>query len=207
MIARLDGERVDLVAGRKLHRKDSLGKRLPSWIFNAVTSFVTGLKLKDHNCGLKVGRRLVFEQLPLYGEMHRFLAAISHGKGFVVIEQPVQHRARQHGASKFGVERFARGALDLLTVVMLTRYDHRPGHLFGGIGLALGTLGMALLVYLSSLWLFFDQAIGNRPLLLLGALLVLLSAQLISLGVLAELLMSRETSPDSILRRVKEATP
>jgi glycosyltransferase involved in cell wall biosynthesis len=203
MITRLR-EPADLVAGYKAQRRDPLGKRLPSKVFNFVTGAVTGLRLKDHNCGLKVARREVFESTPLYGEMHRYFAAISHAQGFRVVEQAVHHRPRQHGSSKFGLERYARGGLDLLTVMSLTRYTHRPAHLFGGVGLTIGFIGVAILAYLSALWLFFDQAIGGRPLLLMGVLLVLLAMQLISLGLVAEMMISREVVREDPLRHVAE---
>jgi glycosyltransferase involved in cell wall biosynthesis len=201
MVALLDGP-ADLVAGYKQDRKDPLSKRLPSKVFNRVTGLVTGLDLRDHNCGLKVARREVFESVPLYGEMHRFFAAISHAQGFRVVEQTVNHRPRVHGASKFGLERYARGGLDLLTVVTLTRYNRRPAHLFGGIGLIFGVVGAAILVYLAGAWLFADMSIGNRPLLLFGVLLVLLAFQLASLGLLAELLVSQQASQEDPQRHV-----
>jgi glycosyltransferase involved in cell wall biosynthesis len=203
MIARLADD-VDLVAGHKANRRDPLGKRLPSKVFNRVTGMVTGLKLNDHNCGLKVARREVFARTPLYGEMHRYFAAISHAQGFRVAEQPVNHRPRQFGSSKFGLERYARGGLDLLTILSLTRYTHRPAHLFGGIGLLMGLVGFGILAYLSSLWLFADQAIGDRPLLILGVLLVLLAMQLVSLGLLAEMITNREVAREDPLRYVAE---
>ncbi len=205
MIARLD-DPADLVAGHKAERKDPLGKRLPSKVFNHVTSVVTGLRLRDHNCGLKVGRREVFESLPLYGEMHRFFAAISFARGFEVVEHSVHHRPREHGSSKFGLERYARGGLDLLTVVTLTRYNRRPAHLFGGIGLVAGSVGFVILLYLTGVWFLTDQAIGNRPLLLLGTLLVLLAVQLTSLGVLAELIVTRDASREDPHRNVRQVT-
>ncbi|MEX1178961.1 MAG: glycosyltransferase family 2 protein [Nitriliruptor sp.] len=201
MLAKLDGG-ADLVAGHKLERRDPLGKRLPSKLFNSVTSLVTGLRLHDHNCGLKAGRREVFTSTPLYGEMHRYLAAISHAQGFRVVEQPVNHRPRQHGRSKFGLERYARGGLDLLTVVTLTRYRRRPAHLFGGLGLVLGLSGMAILLYLTGVWFLTDQPIGGRPLLLLGALLLVVAVQLASVGLLAELLVHRQAAEEDPLRHV-----
>lgn len=207
MVGRLIREDVDMVAGFKADRQDPIGKRLPSKIFNAVTSRVTGLSLRDHNCGLKVARREVFESLPIYGEMHRFFAAISHANGFTIVEQPVNHRARQFGHSKFGLERYARGGLDLFTVVTLTRYGRRPAHLFGGLGLLAGSLGLAILVYLSGLWILTDQAIGGRPLLLLGVLLMILSVQLISLGILAELIIARDARRDDPLTRIRSTSP
>lgn len=202
MIARLD--EADLVAGFKADRKDPISKRLPSKIFNAVTSLVTGLKLRDHNCGLKVARREVFEAVPLYGEMHRYFAAIAHAQGFKVVEQSVNHRPRLFGRSKFGLERYARGGLDLITVLGLTRYTNRPAHLFGGVGLVMGVLGMAILAYLGAIWLFTDQGIGTRPLLTLGVLMVLVGVQLISLGVLAEMMVRREVVREDPLSRVVE---
>ncbi|WP_129664965.1 glycosyltransferase family 2 protein [Phytoactinopolyspora endophytica] len=203
MIARLSGP-VDLVAGYKADRRDPLGKRLPSKLFNFVTGMVTGLKLHDHNCGLKVARREVFARTPLYGEMHRYFAAISHAQGFRVAEQPVNHRPRQFGSSKFGLERYARGGLDLLTILSLTRYTHRPAHLFGGVGLIMGLVGFGVLAYLSGIRLFADQAIGDRPLLILGVLLVLLAMQLVSLGLLAEMITNREVVREDPLRYVSD---
>ena len=206
MVARLD-DPADLVAGYKAERRDPLGKRLASKVFNFFTGIVTGLRLKDHNCGLKVSRREAFASVPLYGEMHRYIAAIAYAQGFRVVEQPVKHRPRVHGRSKFGLERYARGGLDLLTVVGLTRYTHRPAHLFGGVGLVLGVVGMAILVYLSGVWLFTDQAIGGRPLLLMGVLLVLVAVQLASIGLLAEMLVSRESADRDVARYITERTP
>jgi glycosyltransferase involved in cell wall biosynthesis len=179
---------ADLVVGYKQDRKDPLSKRLPSRVFNRITGFVTGLALHDHNCGLKLGQREVFTSVPLYGEMHRYLAAIAHWAGFTVIERPVEHRPRIHGVSKFGLERYLRGAIDLLTVVSLTRFRGRPGHLFGGAGALAGLAGFFILAYLSGAKLFFGQPIGPRPLLILGGLLLALGVQLVSLGILAELI-------------------
>ena len=203
LLARLD-EPADLVAGYKAERRDPLGKRMASKVFNFFTGLVTGLRLKDHNCGLKVARRDAFAAVPLYGDMHRYIAAIAHAQGFRVVEEAVHHRPRIHGKSKFGFERYARGGLDLLTVLGLTRYTHRPAHLFGGVGLGLGVLGMAILVYLTGVWLFTDQSIGSRPLLLLGVLLVLVAVQLASLGLLAEMMVNREAAGENALRHITE---
>ena len=206
MLGRLD-EPADLVAGYKAERRDPLGKRLASKVFNFFTGVVTGLRLKDHNCGLKVSRREAFASVPLYGEMHRYIAAIAYAQGFRVVEQPVHHRPRVHGKSKFGIERYARGGLDLLTVIGLTRYTHRPAHLFGGVGLVLGVVGVLILAYLSGIWLFTDQAIGGRPLLLLGVLLVLVAVQLASIGLLAEMMVSRDAGGEDVRRYITEQTP
>ncbi|CAN5504724.1 glycosyltransferase family 2 protein [soil metagenome] len=207
MVRRLFDEEIDMVAGHKFQRRDPLGKRMPSYVFNAVTSKVTGLTLRDHNCGLKVAQREVYEALPIYGEMHRFFAAISHANGFVVVEHPVNHRPRLHGRSKFGLERYARGGLDLFTVVTLTRYRRRPAHLFGGLGLLSGVMGLAVLLWLTGVWFFTDEPIGNRPLLLFGVLLVILAVQLVSLGVLAELIVTRDARHDDPDRYVRSRVP
>ena len=195
-------EGSDLVAGSKIDRCDPFTRRLASRIFNGVTGLVTGLKLRDHNCGLKAGRREVFEHAPLYGELHRYLAAISYTQGFIVVEHPVHHRQREHGRSKFGLERYLRGALDLLTAVTLTRYSRRPGHLFGGLGVVLGGAGMAALLYLTGVWFLTDEPIGSRPLLLLGVLLVIFGLQLLSVGLLAELIVNRDSRTEDPLREV-----
>lgn len=205
MIERV-GDGADLVTGHKVDRKDPLSKRVPSKLFNWATGLITGLRLKDHNCGLKVGRRSVFLSTPLYGEMHRYFAAISHAQGFEVVEQAVNHRPRVHGSSKFGFERYVRGGLDLLTVITLTRYHRRPLHLFGGLGLILGLLGVIILLYLSGVWFIFDQPIGNRPLLLLGALLVMVALQLASVGLLAELIANQGAKSEDTLRHVVATT-
>lgn len=181
----------DLVSGWKRDRKDPIGKRLPSKIFNSTTNVVTGVSLHDHNCGFKAARREVYEQVPLYGELHRYVPVTAYNLGYRIGEIPVNHRPRTHGKSKYGLERYVRGFLDLLTVLMLTRYGRRPGHLFGGLGVIFGMVGFAILTYLTGVWVFTDHAIGTRPLLFLGILLEVLAVQLISLGVLSELIQSR----------------
>jgi glycosyltransferase involved in cell wall biosynthesis len=197
---------ADLVSGYKVSRQDPWSKRLPSKVFNRVTSIVFGLKLHDHNCGLKVARREVLEGVPLYGELHRYVAATAHADGWRVVERPVNHRARQHGTSKFGAERYVRGALDLLTVVALTRFGRRPAHLFGGIGAVAMVAGLLILTYLSGVWAFTDEPIGDRPLLLLGVLLLVTSVQLLSTGMLAELQVHKQSLLDDPRRRVLEQT-
>ena len=195
-LAELD-DGYDLVSGWKQVRHDPLSKRLPSSVFNRVTGLVTGVRLHDHNCGFKAARREVYEQVPLYGELHRFVPAMAHSLGYRVGELPVNHRSRTHGRSKYGLERYVRGFLDLLTVVMLTRYGRRPGHLFGGLGVVFGVIGFVILAYLTGVWVFTDDAIGTRPLLSLGVLLEVLAVQLVSLGILSELVISRTRSKPS----------
>jgi glycosyltransferase involved in cell wall biosynthesis len=181
----------DLVSGWKQERKDPVSKRLPSKVFNSITGIVTGVSLHDHNCGFKAARREVYEQVPLYGELHRYVPVMAHSLGYRIGEIPVNHRPRTHGRSKYGFERYVRGFLDLLTVLMLTRYGRRPGHLFGGLGVAFGVVGFFILSYLTGVWVLTDEPIGTRPLLSLGILLEVLAVQLISLGVLSELIQSR----------------
>jgi glycosyltransferase involved in cell wall biosynthesis len=183
-------EGFDLVSGWKTRRRDPLRRRLLSRIFNWVTSRVSGLQLHDMNCGLKAYRAEVVRGLRLYGELHRFIPVLAHYRGFRVAELPVNHRPREHGRSRYGVERYVRGFLDLLTVSFIGRYRHRPLHLFGGLGLVLGTVGFAILVYLTVIKLM-GHAIGERPLLTLGVLLVVVGLQFFSLGLISEMLTSQ----------------
>jgi glycosyltransferase involved in cell wall biosynthesis len=188
LLAKLD-EGFDLVSGWKAQRRDPLSRRLPSRIFNGVVGRVSGLRLHDLNCGLKAYRADVVRDLRIYGELHRFLPVLAHDRGYRVAELPVNHRPREHGRSRYGAERYVRGFLDFLTVWFMGRYRHRPLHLFGGFGLAMGAIGSALLVYLSVLKLT-GEAIGHRPLLTLGVLLVVVGLQFFSLGLLSELITS-----------------
>jgi hypothetical protein len=162
---------------------------LLSRIFNAVTSRVSGLRLHDMNCGLKAYRAEVVQGMALYGELHRFIPVLAHYRGFRVAELSVNHRPRTHGSSRYGLERYLRGFLDLLTVTFMGRYRHRPLHLFGGLGLILGAVGTAILAYLTVLKAT-GHAIGQRPLLTLGVLLVVVGLQFFSLGLLSEMVTS-----------------
>jgi glycosyltransferase involved in cell wall biosynthesis len=188
LLAKLD-EGFDLVSGWKAHRRDPLTRRLPSKLFNAVSGRLSGLRLHDMNCGLKAYRAEVVKGLRLYGELHRYIPVLAHYRGFRVAELPVNHRPREHGRSRYGMERYVRGFLDLLTVTFMGRYRHRPLHLFGSLGLALTVLGGAVLVYLTVLKVA-GEAIGHRPLLTLGVLLVVVGMQFLSLGLLSELITS-----------------
>jgi len=195
----------DLVSGWKRDRKDPLSKRLPSKAYNFVTGAVTGVRLHDHNCGFKAARRAVYEQVPLYGELHRYVPVMAHSLGYRVTEIPVNHRARTFGRSKYGFERYFRGFIDLLTVLLLTKYGRRPAHLFGGTGVVLGLFGSVILAYLAGVWVFTDQPIGTRPLLALGVLLEMFALQLVSLGILSELVLSRtepREAPDMVIDQV-----
>src|SRR6266545_634493 len=189
LLAKLD-EGFDLVSGWKTRRRDPISRRVLSRIFNRVTSAFSGVRLHDMNCGLKAYRAEVVHGLRLYGELHRFIPVLAHYRGFRIAELPVNHRPREHGRSRYGVERYLRGFLDLLTVSFIGRYRHRPLHLFGGLGLILGLIGTGILVYLSVVKAL-GHAIGGRPLLLLGVLLVVVGLQFFSLGLISEMLTSQ----------------
>jgi dolichol-phosphate mannosyltransferase len=189
LLVKLD-EGFDLVSGWKQKRRDPLRRRLLSRIFNWVTGRMSGLRLHDMNCGLKAYRAEVVRGLRLYGELHRFIPVLAHYRGFRIAELPVNHRPREHGRSRYGIERYVRGFLDLLTVSFIGRYRHRPLHLFGGLGLILGLLGFATLLYLTVVKLM-GHAIGERPLLTLGVLLVVVGLQFFSLGLISEMLTSQ----------------
>jgi glycosyltransferase involved in cell wall biosynthesis len=182
-------EGFDLVSGWKTHRRDPLTRRLLSRVFNGVVGWVSGVHLHDMNCGLKAYRAEVVRGLRLYGELHRFVPVLAHHRGYRIAELPVNHRPREHGRSRYGLERYLRGFLDLLTVSFIGRYRHRPLHLFGGLGLALSLAGIGILVYLTVVKIM-GHAIGGRPLLILGVLLVVVGLQVFSLGLITELITS-----------------
>jgi glycosyltransferase involved in cell wall biosynthesis len=188
LLAKLD-EGFDLVSGWKTRRRDPWTRRLFSRVFNAVVGRISGLRLHDMNCGFKAYRADVVRGLPLYGELHRFIPVLAHYRGYRIAELPVNHRPRAHGRSRYGLERYLRGFLDLLTVSFMGRYRHRPLHLFGGLGLLLGALGIAVLIYLTVLKVG-GHAIGQRPLLTLGVLLVVVGLQFFSLGLIGEMITS-----------------
>jgi glycosyltransferase involved in cell wall biosynthesis len=189
LLAKLD-EGFDLVSGWKTRRRDPLRRRLPSRVFNSAAGRLSGLRLHDLNCGLKAYRAEVVKGLRIYGELHRFIPLLAHDRGFRVGELPVNHRPRQHGRSRYGAERYLRAFLDLLTVQFIGRYRQRPLHLFGGLGLLLTLLGVAVLAYLTALKAA-GHAIGQRPLLTLGVLLVVVGLQFFSLGLLSEMITSQ----------------
>jgi glycosyltransferase involved in cell wall biosynthesis len=197
-------EGYDLVTGWKKRRHDPLSKTIPSKLFNYVTSKVSGIKLHDFNCGLKAYRRDVVKSLQVYGEMHRYLPALAHWDGFKVSEIPVQHHARRYGRTKFGASRFLKGFLDLLTVLFTTRYLVRPLHFFGTIGTLIALIGFATDAYLTVEWLLGRTALSNRPLALLGVALIIVGVQLVSLGLLGEMIVknSLEKANYSIKERL-----
>ncbi len=191
MLAKLD-EGWDVVSGWKEKRHDPLGKTLPSKFFNFTVSRVSGVKLKDFNCGFKAYRREAIDGLRLYGELHRYVPVLVHWRGFSVTQISVTHHPRTTGVSKYGVERMLKGAFDLLTVLLITRYRTRPLHMFGLIGALLSVLGFVCLSYLTVLWFQGVRPIGTRPLFFLGLLLIMVGVQLVSTGLLGEMLASSQ---------------
>ena len=189
LLAKLD-EGFDLVSGWKTRRNDPLARRLFSRVFNWVTGVISGVHLHDVNCGLKAYRAEVLHGIRLYGELHRFIPVLASYRGYRIAEIPVNHRPREHGRSRYGPERYLRGFFDLLSVTFMGRYKHRPLHLFGGVGVLMGAVGFVILLYLSIEW-FWGHAIGQRPLLTLGVLLLVVGIQFISLGLLSELITSQ----------------
>lgn len=179
----------DLVSGWKKTRHDPWHKTVPSKLFNFVVQTVTGLKIHDFNCGLKVYRREVLPLLSVYGEMHRYLPAQAHWHGFRVTEAAVTHHPRKHGVSKFGMSRFVKGFLDLLTLVLTTKYARRPLHVFGTVGVVIAIIGFAIDAWLSVEWFMGKTNLTNRPLALLGVLLIIVGVQLISIGLLGEMIV------------------
>ena len=187
MVERME-QGFDIVCGWRKNRKDPfVSRRLPSIIANRIISIATGVALHDYGCSLKVFRAEVVKPLKLYGEMHRFLPAIASEMGVRIDEVVVNHSARVHGRSKYGISRTVRVILDLLTVKFLLSYSTRPLQIFGLVGLTMGLAGAAVTGWLSIQRLLGYQAIGNRPLLLFGILLIFTGVQLITLGLLAEL--------------------
>ena len=178
---------LDVVVGWKVKRKDPLNRRLFSFVFNKVVGLVTNVKLHDMNCGFKAYRASVLKYIPIYGDLFRYIPVLASWYGFRVGEIPINHRTRQFGRSRYGLERILRGFFDLLSVVFLTRYSRKPMHLFGMLGLLLILLGVGICSYLSVLW-FHHAMIGSRPLLLLGILLILVGVQSFSLGLIGEFL-------------------
>ena len=187
LVARLE-EGHDIVCGWRRARKDPwLTRRLPSTLANGLISRITGVRLHDYGCSLKAFRSEVIRPLRLYGEMHRFIPAIASEQGVRIAEMVVNHRPRRHGRSNYGLSRTVRVILDLVTVKFLLSYSTRPLQMFGPPGLLMGFAGAAIIGYLGYVRLFTGQAIGDRPLLLLGILLAFGGLQLLTLGLLAEL--------------------
>ncbi|HOQ48641.1 MAG TPA: glycosyltransferase family 2 protein [Candidatus Kapabacteria bacterium] len=184
-------EGFDLVTGWKQQRKDPISKTIPSKLFNFVTSLVSGIKLHDFNCGLKLYRKSVTDTLQVYGEMHRYLPALAHWEGFRVAEIPVVHHARRYGKSKFGLSRFINGFLDLLTFVFITRFMKRPMHFFGLFGTIFTLIGFAINAYLTVEWFLGNTYLSNRPLANFGIALIIVGVQFFSIGLVGEMIVKQ----------------
>ena len=189
MISLLEKEDVDVVCGWRENRQDPPVRKLFSRIANRLISSLTGVKLHDFGCSLKVYRRSVLERTRLYGEMHRFLPALLTEVGAQIREVAVRHHARKFGRSKYGLDRTLRVVLDLLFVLFVRKYIQRPLHVFGGIGFFCFLPGSLILVYLTVIKLALNQDIGGRPLLMLGTLLTLIGLVFIGQGLLGELII------------------
>lgn len=196
----------DLVTGWKAERQDPPTKTIPSFIANTTTRLLTGVNVRDMNSGFKCYRRRLAKEIHLYGDLHRYVPVLAHFRGYRITEIPVKHHPRQYGQSKYGFSRFLRGMMDLLTVIFISYYRYRPLHLFGGLGLLLSGAGVIIGLYMTVLRLQ-GEAIGNRPLLLLAVLLIVVGVQFISFGLLGELLVyenSLEQDPLEFVREIHE---
>jgi len=190
MVAMIKEEGYDLVSGWKKERHDPLSKTIPSRFFNKVTSWVTGIDLNDFNCGIKAYRREVIESIHLYGELHRYIPLLAKWEGYDEIgEKVVKHHSRKFGKTKFGLSRFMHGFLDLISLVFVNNYMQRPMHFFGTIGVLLLVVGGFINLYLAIDKLVYGAILGDRPLLLLGVMLMVLGAQIFSIGFLGELFL------------------
>ena len=197
LLADIQADKFDVVSGWKKKRHDPIGKTIPSKFFNLMVGWLTGLKLHDHNCGFKAYKRQIFDEINLYGELHRFIPVLAAARGYRVGEVVVQHRKREFGKSKYGFTRLPKGFLDLLTVCFLTSFNHRPQHLLGGFGLASFSIGLIGMFWMGIYWIlrmtmFADWTpLHQRPVVLYSLGALLLGAQLLCIGFLAELITSR----------------
>lgn len=186
LIKELD-EGYDLVSGWRHQRRDKLSKRIGSKIYNWVTSLLTGVRLHDINCGFKCYRREVLDEVMVYGERHRYIPVLASYRGFRLGEVKIAHAPRKHGGSRYGLERVIGGVFSLMTVILMTRYTNKPLHFFGVMGIFLGGIGAAIDLYLITMRVFFEQWLSNRPVLIIGTLLVIVGVQLVLFGLLAEM--------------------
>jgi len=180
-------EGYDVVSGWKRERKDPFGRRIASLLYNRIVRALTGTELHDINCGFKCYRREVIREIEVYGELHRFIPPMARARGFRIGEVVVRHHPRRYGTSRYGMERFLSGCFDFLTTIMITRYMKKPMHFFGVIGLALFFSGIWINAFLTFQW-FQGTHLNNRPLLLLGILLMILGLQITLSGLLADMI-------------------
>lgn len=211
-LAKLD-EGYDVVSGWKQVRHDPWHKVWPSRVFNRMVSSLTGVHLHDHNCGMKCYRAEVFKEIRLYGELHRFIPVLAAARGYRVAEIAIEHRARRFGYSKYGVRRFVKGFLDLLTVKFVTGFGQRPQHVLGSIGLVSFLAGIAGMTWLAITWVIrlWDPErfppLHDRPLLIYAVAALLLGAQLISMGLIAELITAYQTRDLDCFSIAEETSP
>ncbi|OPY18719.1 MAG: undecaprenyl phosphate 4-deoxy-4-formamido-L-arabinose transferase [Methanomethylovorans sp. PtaU1.Bin073] len=192
-------KKYDMVSGWKFKRKDAMSKRVFSKIFNNITRILTGINIHDFNCGYKGYRSYVVKNIHVYAELHRYVPVLAYWKGYTVGEIKVDHHERIYGKSKYGIERVLKGFLDLITVIFLVTYKKRPLHIFGSMGFLLGLSGILICAYVFSLW-FRGIKIGDRPLLMLGILLIVTGVQFISLGLIGELVTNTRNNDDYIIK-------
>lgn len=195
-------EGYDLISGWKKNRNDPFFRVIASRVFNFLSSLVSGFRLHDINCGFKAYRISVIREIDIYGELHRFLPIFAARRGFRVGEITVEHQKRIYGHSKFGPIRYVHGFIDLLTVFFLTRYIERPAHFFGGWGIVSLLTGLGISFYLSILWFLGVRPIGNRPLFFFGILLIIVSLQLLSLGILGEVLVNKNVKTSYPMKKL-----
>lgn len=197
-------ENYDLVSGWKYERKDPITKRLPSRVFNKLSSLLTGVEIHDFNCGFKAYSKDFLNNVHLYGEMHRYVPAIAQWHGFKVAEIKVKHHPRTSGKSKYGFSRIFKGFLDLITVKFLMGYSNRPLHVFGIPGIASLFVGLLLGIYLILLKYLDGISISERPLLMLSVLLMFIGFQFISIGLLGEMIVSQGAKRENVRIYIKE---
>ena len=193
-------EGYDLVSGWKQNRKDSFIKNTSSKFFNFVTSLFSRVQLHDFNCGFKAYKSEVAKSLDLYGQLHRYIPVIARNQGYKITEIPIHHRKRKFGKSKYGPIRFINGFLDLLTVMMLTKYFKRPAHFFGGLGSVALIIGFSIGLYITYLRLFTGSIQSRLPLFIAGILLIMVGFQLLSLGLIGEMFVKNYAKEDESLK-------
>ncbi|MDX1702223.1 MAG: glycosyltransferase, partial [Melioribacteraceae bacterium] len=186
----------DLVSGWKKRRHDPFIKKYSSRFFNYVTKILSGIKIHDFNCGLKAYKRAVVKSISVQGELHRYIPVLADWRGFKVSEVIVKHHPRRYGKTKFGISRFFKGFIDLITVVFTTRYIKRPLHFFGMLGATFFTIGFIIDAYLSILWFLDKIHLSNRPILFLGTVLIIVGVQFFSLGLIGEMLAHNNKKED-----------
>lgn len=187
----------DLVSGWKKKRHDPFVKKYSSRFFNYVTKLMTGIKIHDFNCGLKAYKKSVVKSISVHGELHRYIPVLADWKGFKISEVIVKHHPRKYGKTKFGISRFFKGFIDLITVIFTTRYIQRPLHFFGMLGFVSFIIGFVIDAYLSILWFLDKIHLSNRPILFLGTVLIIVGVQFFSLGLIGEMLVHNNEKEDS----------